>query len=434
MRVTQSMLTNNMLTNLNDSMDRLGTLQDQLSTGKKISRPSQDPVVAVHGMQYRTTQADNTQFRDNTGSASDWLTSTESALGEGKDVLLRVKELVTEASSDTLNQSDRQSIRDELIQLREQLGNVANTNLNGKYIFSGTDTSTPPYGSNGGGVQAIPPGTPSVDSSQLPYAPNVGYTNTNQNDINLELSQGIYIPIGVNGVQIFGQRGKQGDVNTDLFATMDKLINALKPSPYATNDKGQLLAVHAADDTTNVPPQFKKGDQMLDSSGNPVIYDPKDSAQAPLENYAVNGQGQILAAYAANDKANPPQFKKGDPIVDSNGVAVVYNPKDTTQAQQVQDSQPQTGDAISGYLDVVQGHIDNFLTAISGVGARQNRITLIQNRLDTQNTDLDKMLSDGEDADMAKVMTDLTSQQNVHQAALASGARIIQTTLLEYLK
>ena len=77
MRVTQSMLSNNMLTNLSSSYDRLGKLQDQMNTQKKITRPSDDPVVAMKGMTYRTNLMEVEQYKRNFNEAYNWVENTD---------------------------------------------------------------------------------------------------------------------------------------------------------------------------------------------------------------------------------------------------------------------------------------------------------------------------------------------------------------------
>ena len=101
MRVTQSMLSNNMLRNLNTNYGKMSKLQEQINSGSKISRPSDDPVVAVKGMQYRVTVDKIEQYQRNMGEAHTWLDSTDESLGLVGDSLHRVKELVVQAANDT---------------------------------------------------------------------------------------------------------------------------------------------------------------------------------------------------------------------------------------------------------------------------------------------------------------------------------------------
>ena len=100
-RVTQSMLSTNMLRNLNTSYSKMSKFQDNLTSGMKITRASDDPVVAIKGMQYRTQLDKVEQFQRNVNEANSWLDVTDAALDQVGTTLNRVKELVVQAANDT---------------------------------------------------------------------------------------------------------------------------------------------------------------------------------------------------------------------------------------------------------------------------------------------------------------------------------------------
>ncbi len=85
-------------------------------------------------------------------------------------------------------------------------------------------------------------------------------------------------------------------------------------------------------------------------------------------------------------------------------------------------------------MGLIDGHIDNILTARSEIGAKANRIEMTMSRLDAAEQSYTKVLSDTEDADMAEVIIRLKEQENVYNATLAAGARIIQPTLVDFLR
>ena len=89
---------------------------------------------------------------------------------------------------------------------------------------------------------------------------------------------------------------------------------------------------------------------------------------------------------------------------------------------------------IASFLGKLDTHMDNIVNARAELGARQNRIELMEDRIDFQEVTAKRMLSDNEDADIEQVITDLTSQESVHRAALSVGARIIQPSLMDFLR
>ena len=301
MRVTQSMLANNMLKHLSTSYANLGKYQEQLSTGKKINRPSDDPVVAMKGMAYRTNLTEIEQFKRNFSEAYNWIENSDAALDKATQALQRIRELVVQASNDTYEATQRQAISQEIKQLTDQLVMIANTKVGDKYIFNGTNTLEPPVQMVNGSIT----------------------TSSNAEEVKIELAKGIYIAVNVNPTKVFhydaSQKGK------GLFSDLQSLANDL-------------------DDPTK------------------------------------------------------------------------------------------TGKDINEYLGYIDQHITNLLGVRAELGARMNRIELMEDRIDSQQVIAEKMLADNEDVDMEKVITDLKTQESVHRAALAVGARIIQPTLVDFLR
>jgi flagellar hook-associated protein 3 FlgL len=284
------MLSNNMLSNLSSSYKNLGTYMDQLTTGKKINRPSDDPVVAVKGMDYRSQVVQVEQYKRNTNEVHNWMDNTDDALDQATKALQRIRELAVQASNDTYDEAERKNIQEEVKQLKQHLIDIANTKVNDKYIFNGTQTDIPPDLTNPTGI--------------------------NQDPVNIEVSNGIQIKANVNADNIFG-------VNSNLFQNVDDLITALG---------------------TDVQSDIQSG------------------------------------------------------------------------------------------IGAIDGNIDNILNARADLGARMNRLDLIENRLDSQEISATEMMSKNEDIDYEKVITQLMTQESIHRAALSAGSRIIQPTLLDFLR
>lgn len=299
-RVTQNMLNNSMLRNLHNSMSKLDRLQEQLSSGRKVSRPSQDPVVAARGMFYRTSLMENEQFLRNAEEAHSWMEMSDKILDEVGNIMKRVSELLIYSGDGAISPEDLKTMGMEVAELKEQLGNLANQTINGRYIFGGTDTTTPPY-----------------DPNVVTATGTGDFVSTNGNELKLELSQGVTLPINVNAQRIFN---------------------------YPNN-------------ANNI---FKLLDQIITDLSN----------------------GQSAAQY------------------------------ETALNQQY----------------------DNLLAERASLGARVNRIELVLERLKNEEVSIKELKSKNEDADMAKVITDLKTQESVHRAALGAGARIIQPTLLDFLR
>ncbi|WP_289140225.1 flagellar hook-associated protein FlgL [uncultured Brevibacillus sp.] len=294
-RVTQNMLNSNMLRNLHNSMYSMDKMQQQLSSGSKISKPSDDPVVATRGMFYRSSLMENEQYQRNIGEVQSWLELSDKALDEAGSIMHRIRESAVNSGNTTLGADSLQAIGKEIEQLKEHLGTIANQTLGGKYIFGGSDILTPPY---------------DVTTGKL--------TTTNTSEIMLEVSTGIHVPINVSGQSVFNFPGTGGQ---NVFELMDKIVADLK-------------------------------------AGKPVNTE----------------------------------------------------------------------------LGNIDEQMDNLLGVRSTLGARANRIELIQDRMEKEENTITEGMSKNEDADVAEVITNLKTQENVHRAALGAGARIIQPSLLDFLR
>lgn len=294
MRVTQGMLTANLLRNLNNSNVRLSKLQEQLYTQRKISRPSDDPVVALKGMAYRTNLTEVEQYRRNLTEMYKWMENSEAGMEQANAIFQRTRELVVKASNlGTHDHEDLQKIKAEISQLKEALVDVANTQVAGKYIFNGTDVNTKPVTLNTDGTVTINTGTYEA--------------------FMIEVSKEVPVAASIDPESTFG---------AEIFKSFQDLEEALKDNP---------------------------------------------------------------------------------PNIDS-------------------------------FIERFQGHIDGMLAERAELGARYNRIELVEDRLSKQEVIAHTILKENEGADMERVITDLKMQETIHRAALAVGARVIQPSLIDFLR
>lgn len=306
MRVTQSMLSNNMLRNLSSSYSKMSELQNQINSGTKITRPSDDPVIAVKGMGYRTDLNKVEQFERNTNEVNSWLDASDDTLGQVGDALNRVKELVVQAASDTTTADDRQKIKLEIDQIRFQIQDLANTKVGDKFIFSGTKTQSPLF--------------------------------------------------------------ENGTLNTDLYDGTSFISAASGTVKMEVFDGIQLQT-----NTSNGAEMFKNVDELM---------------------------GNITAALDASDGT-------------------------------------QIGNLLGGLADGTDDTISEIqnkvLEARADIGARQNRVEMMETRLSSQKINVTKQMSNNEDVDYAQAITEMTTYESIHQASLSVGAKIIQQTLVDFL-
>jgi flagellar hook-associated protein 3 FlgL len=144
-RVTEQWRVTQQTGYLNSVSERLDKIQQQMSTGRRIARASDDPAGASLALHYRDSLDFETQMRRNMDNGTSFMNVTEAALNSATDALQRVRELTVQAANDTLAQQDRQAIAKEVDQLIQHLAQIGNSTFGDAYIFSGHLTKTPAF-------------------------------------------------------------------------------------------------------------------------------------------------------------------------------------------------------------------------------------------------------------------------------------------------
>ena len=151
-RITSSMLLRSSQANLQSSLANLAKLQNQASSQKAISKPSDDPAGAGESMRIRADQRALAQYGTNIGDGLAWLSTADSALGHATDTMQAVRDLVVQgANTGVLNPASREALATQLDSLKAELLSTANTKYAGRSIFAGNSDAgvafTPAYAS-----------------------------------------------------------------------------------------------------------------------------------------------------------------------------------------------------------------------------------------------------------------------------------------------
>lgn len=144
-RVTPLMTSAQVLANINEVQNQLATTQEQLSTGRSINRPSDNPYGASLAVQLNAAIAGLASYSNNVADGTAWASAATSALQNIQSMVQRVQEVMIQASNGTESDSDLQASAAEVSQLTDAIKQEANTQYAGQYIFSGAATGTAPY-------------------------------------------------------------------------------------------------------------------------------------------------------------------------------------------------------------------------------------------------------------------------------------------------
>ena len=207
-RVTQESLNRTALSNINLNYKKMQEIQEKLSSGKQINRPSDDPSGARKVLGLKAEEFQVQQFLDNTETAKEQINYTSNTLESIQELFLKIKNLAIQAGNDTLGQSDRNIIANELDELLESVLQNANTDNNGRYIFSGTKTLTSAF-------------TATRDSNG--NISSVSY-NGNNEEIKYQIGPDTFIQVNLPGGKLFQ--------DNKAFSTLVSLRDSLKASTF----------------------------------------------------------------------------------------------------------------------------------------------------------------------------------------------------------
>jgi len=230
MRITTNMVSNQIIENLNIDLARLQEVHQQVSTGKRVTRPSEDPLAAHRIVNLDEALAGIDQYQRNADYVLNWVNISEASLQDVADTVMRANSLAIRGSNDsTLSQDQLNAIADEVNGLLESVFKSSNTTLEGKYIFGGYQTRTQPF-------------TAVLTGSEITAVNYVGDSGVEQIEIDLNYTVNRNIP----GDTVF-----QPAAGIDIFNTLINLRDDLRA--------GNIAGVRAAISTTQTAHQ-----QVLD--------------------------------------------------------------------------------------------------------------------------------------------------------------------------
>ena len=199
MRVTNNMLVQNLLKNLQSANNRMDLIQNRLASGQAITKSSDDPVKIGTTLRYKSSISSMEQWKINAGEALANLETTEGILGNMTSMLQRVRELAVQGASGSNSVNDHQQIAQEVDQLTEQFQVIANSQVGTRYVFSGTLVDIPPM-------------------------PEPGVWNGNSSEYKIEVGSNLRMGVSIDGRKLFGIDNPTGS----LFDTLNKLSDGLK--------------------------------------------------------------------------------------------------------------------------------------------------------------------------------------------------------------
>ncbi|MBQ8955623.1 MAG: hypothetical protein IJ075_01495, partial [Lachnospiraceae bacterium] len=141
MRITNKMMSGNSLSNINTNKEYLDKLNNQMATEKKITRPSDDPIIAIRALRLRSNLSEITQYYGaNVPDAQAWVSVTQSAISSTKEMLSSLKSYADQGANGTNTASDREKIYENMNAFKKQIYSNGNATNAGRSVFTGYRT------------------------------------------------------------------------------------------------------------------------------------------------------------------------------------------------------------------------------------------------------------------------------------------------------
>ena len=311
MRITNNMMMRGYLSNLNNNMSNLSEYQRQISSGKVINALSDDPIGMISILTSKMKLEKNDEYTATVDAGLTWLKQTDSSAYELNQLIQSAYEKAVEASSNIYNADQKTSTAAYIMQLRDQVLTIANSQSSDKYIFGGYNVNKAPFTVDAGGNILY-------NGLDLTNDTDPALIAKGTESIAYEIGPGIKIGISVTGTDLLGM----GDDN--IYTVLDEFYNAL----------------------------------MSDASAS----------------------------------------------------------------------------ELNEYVSRLQDCQDHVLSVEAKVGGMMNRLELMQNRYENENITYTELKSKVEDVDYAEAYMNYSMAQAIYDGALQVSSRILQSSILDYMR
>jgi flagellar hook-associated protein 3 FlgL len=459
MRIATSTIYDNQTGSIDNLETEYQTLGNQLSSGISFNAPSDDPTIVSEDLGLRTTLATEAQQTADISSASNQLTSTDSALASLTSVLQSARSLAVQAASGTNSSTDLKAIGSQVSQLLQQAIGIANTQYNGTYIFAGsTNSTTPPVTANGSPItgvtidgndaaegQLLDNGQKITTSTSLQAAFNVGAADGSPDVftvlLNLEnaLNNGTVTDESGTALNIPGQviqgsgsttPSTLGDAPLATPLTADNsTIGTTEPAGSTKNYTIDIDSTNAAGVQSVETYTFT--DQTAIDDGTPASVVGQINANTATTGISAsfNVKTQRLTISAADGGTF---YVSDQPTPSPPAATAATTTGNFVEAFGLQ-GQADMPNTLSTQLTDIDNALNVTLNSRAVVGATINTLSAVQSQVTTQSTDNTAVKSGLEDVNVAAATSQFTETETALQAAFETTTRLEGKTLFDYI-
>jgi len=362
--------------NLNTNYGKVDKLQNMMASGRKFAHISDDPIALIYSQAARNKLARLEHYQTAVGSAKNWLDQAESGMMELQKIMADAYEECVNAAHDGKTDGDKQNIAQVIGQLRNHFVDTLNAAFGDKYIYSAYNTPGDPAASFGGeGIKTF----------------TVVDGNLHFNGFDLSKFDGMpakLLTVDLSGLS-YGE----------AVAAIDSL--------------GVSLGSLTHDDVIKL---HRLKNEVLSFDVGPGINMPVTMNGIDMVLFTnINENGEVVARNAFNVLTDLYNGTNGNPTA-----ATPTSPLSAAELTKI--------------IKPLQDAQNHLLTKTAVIGGRTKRLELLEARYEQDSINYQQMMSDAEDVDMSEVIMRLRIAESVMQSAMSAGARIIQPTLMDFLR
>jgi flagellar hook-associated protein 3 len=419
MRITNSSIYNVAQSRLGALVEEFNEANREVTTGKKINRLSDDPVGISRVVDLRSGVANLEQLSKNISTARNWLTAGESSLATIGDLMDDVKVLALAMRNDSNTLDDRANAAAQVTEILDQVLDLTNVQVNGQYVFSGTKADTKPFSFDD-------PANPTMVS----YSGNDGaFTVKTGKDSNMV--------VGYSGEDIFGSENLTVDDTNNKIDFMEnmgagfgiELTATIPPGSYNRNELATAIenAMTAASLVSGNSVAYDV--TYNDTSEHFSIWDDGSTPLAGLRLLFGNGTNvnQSLAPDIGFDTVNAADTApiESDQSVQWGLFKTLFDLKGYLESN--------NSFGIERSFASIDTQFENMTNAVSRIGYKGVALDAKTAMIDDLNLSYKTQKSDIEEVDIIEAITAVQAKETAYKAALASTAKVMQLSLMDYL-
>lgn len=425
MRVTSTMITNNMINQINASLTTLDKSYTQMVSQKKIQTPSEDPIIASRALKFRNIVSQTEQYSANVDQSTSWMEITESVFKNVNDVLFSLGELAEQGANGNYTVSDRKKMLSEYSSLVEQLEDEMNATYMGRYVFSGYRTDTPVIKKDGEGNNIL---NPAVYGGAEISITNADGTIDNSNIIYDKATSNVDIT-----------KNADGSANVNITQADGSTISAV-----ANADNTSTITITKADGTvvtgTGTAVQNEDGSVTIkttNADGSSTDMTAYTSVGSSVEGQHIKieiGVGNYMNINSLATDVYPQEIYDDlhtfDNLFSEKFEAYENGTMSDSDKYAFEKDLQTTFNTMMGKINEIKDSVAEQHTV---VGVKMNRLELTKARLTENDTNYTKLMTQNEGMDLSEATMRYSNANAAYQAALKVGMTITQLTLVDYL-